>query len=198
MALIDSWMPVYDFSERHEMRIAAAPERVYRAIHASDFGRHLVFKLLLGVRAIPVWMTDFTKAKGFLRGMTPEARMTLDLFFQNGFALLEERRDQELVIGLTGSFWRLTGGIVRTDPDEFRRPLPQGAAKVAWDFVVSKVSDKSSIVTTETRIWRPDESARRRFRMYWTVIRPFSGLLRRVMLKEIRQTAEHKMPELWR
>ena len=40
-------------------------------------------------------------------------------------------------------------------------------------------------LTTETRIRAADARARRRFRLYWLVIRPWSGLIRRLWLREI-------------
>ena len=45
-------------------------------------------------------------------------------------------------------------------------------------------------LSTETRVLATDEASRRAFRRYWLVIRPFSGLIRRVWLRAIRQRAE--------
>jgi hypothetical protein len=46
----------------------------------------------------------------------------------------------------------------------------------------------------ETRIFTPDAVARRRFRRYWLMIRPGSGLIRRLMLRSIRAEAE-RLPD---
>jgi len=195
MLSIDYWMPDYDFAERHETRTRAAPETVYQAIRAADFGHSSLFKLLLGLRALPNLLLNPAKAGRMASGFAPESKLTLDAFFQSGFVMLEERKGQEMVIGLTGRFWRPAGGIVRTDPIEFRLPTPEGAAKVAWNFIVRRETDGSSLLTTETRVWCPAATARWWFRAYWTLIRPFSGLLRRVMLKEIQKTAEKQANE---
>jgi hypothetical protein len=40
-------------------------------------------------------------------------------------------------------------------------------------------------LTTETRVRAGDARARRRFRLYWIAIRPWSGLIRRLWLREI-------------
>ena len=45
-------------------------------------------------------------------------------------------------------------------------------------------------LTTETRVLCADAGARRRFLPYWYLIRPASGMIRRVMLREIRRSAE--------
>jgi hypothetical protein len=190
MLSIDYWMPIYDFAERHETRVGAAPERVYEAIRAADFGRNSLIKLLLGMRVLPSLLLNPAKAGEMTREFVPGSKLTLDGFFQNGFVMLEEWRGQEMVIGLTGGFWRPAGGIVRTDPVEFRLATPRGVAKAAWNFVVRSETDGSCVITTETRIWCPDTDARRWFKAYWMLIRPFSGLLRVMMLKEIQRTAE--------
>jgi hypothetical protein len=44
-------------------------------------------------------------------------------------------------------------------------------------------------LTTETRVQLTDANARRAFRRYWLVIRPFSGLIRRAWLRAIAQRA---------
>jgi hypothetical protein len=45
------------------------------------------------------------------------------------------------------------------------------------------------ILTTETRIEPTDALSGRRFRRYWMLIRPFSGLTRLVWLRAIRRRA---------
>jgi hypothetical protein len=40
---------------------------------------------------------------------------------------------------------------------------------------------------------RVAEDSRASFRRYWTVVRPFSGLLRRVMLRAVRRAAERRV-----
>ncbi len=47
-----------------------------------------------------------------------------------------------------------------------------------------------SLVTTETRVFATDDSARRRFAAYWRVIYPGSALIRRMWLRAIQRRAE--------
>ena len=56
------------------------------------------------------------------------------------------------------------------------------------NFLVQREGEATR-VTTETRVLCADD-ARPKFRLYWMLIRPFSGLLRRFMLRAIRQEAE--------
>ncbi|WP_182419867.1 hypothetical protein [Bartonella sp. HY038] len=43
---------------------------------------------------------------------------------------------------------------------------------------------------TKTRVFCPDGESRRRFAPYWYFIRPVSGLIRKRMLKAIKQQSE--------
>jgi hypothetical protein len=58
-----------------------------------------------------------------------------------------------------------------------------GYAKVALSLRVDPRGTTSSILTMETRVALTDAASLRRFRRYWMVIGPFSGLIRRVALR---------------
>jgi hypothetical protein len=45
-------------------------------------------------------------------------------------------------------------------------------------------------LSTETRVWLDDGKARSRFRLYWLIVRPFSGLVRRSWLRAAKRRAE--------
>jgi hypothetical protein len=47
-----------------------------------------------------------------------------------------------------------------------------------------------AVLKTETRTRPADERARRRFRLYWSLISTFAGLTRRLTLRAIRAEAE--------
>jgi hypothetical protein len=108
-----------------------------------------------------------------------------------GFALIGERPHEELVLGAVGRFWRARGELCATSPVRFHEPAPPGTAKAAWNFAVGLRSGGAMTeVRTETRVLCADLASRRRFRAYWVLIRPFSGLIKREMLAAIRSAAE--------
>lgn len=119
---------------------------------------------------------------------------TLNDMLVDGFILLEERPGEELVLGTVGRFWRTRGELCATSPARFREPAPAGTAKAAWNFAVGRDSDGVTELRAETRVLCTDVAARRRFRAYWTLIRPFSGLIRREMLAAVRSAAETPPP----
>jgi hypothetical protein len=184
---IDEFLPDFDVVERHQTIILAPVSQTYIALHSTDFGRPMAVKALLALRALPSLLL-----KSFRRqpsSKQPAPKLTLDKFLNSGFVLLSEVKEKEIVLGLVGRFWTLTGCLEETDADRFKREQKAGVAKAAWNFTFEKTS-KGTRVRTETRVKCTDESSRRRFRAYWMLVGPFSGLIRRKMLRELRRTAE--------
>jgi hypothetical protein len=93
------------------------------------------------------------------------------------------------VLGTLGRFWRAGGETHPIDRERFREPAPPGTAKAAWNFAAERRPGGTEL-RTETRVMCADVATRRRFRAYWLLIRPFSGLIRREMLAAVRSVAE--------
>jgi hypothetical protein len=182
---IDDWMPAYDHVERHRTRVRAPAATVYRALVELDVAAHPIARLLLGLRALPGLLTG----RGF--PARPRRRsVTLRDATEAGFVVLEERAPLEIVLGLTGRFWQISGGVLPSELATFRDAPPPGSARAAWNFALAPAPDGSTLLTTETRIRCADAAARRAFGRYWLVVRPGSGLLRRFMLRSVRRAAE--------
>lgn len=187
--LINAFLPTYDVSERHATSVRASPERIYAALRTTDLATSPVVRVLFALRAMP----QLCSAKsGASRAAVRRLRMSIRLrdFEAHGFTVLAEDPPRELLIGLVGTFWTAGGGLRTVDAATFRGPQPPGTARAAWNFQVRSSADGSCELTTETRVLAADAESRRRFRWYWRVIRPSSGVIRRSMLKAIRRTAE--------
>lgn len=166
---LDRLMPHCDFVERHATVVRAAPERIYAAIRRADLARHPVTRALLVLR-------------GLGRG---GKKFNLDSFIGDGFGILAEDPPREIVLGVQGPFWRPGCKLHTVTAETFRTSVPDGTARAAWNFLI----EPDGRVSTETRILCADD-ARLKFRLYWMIIRPFSGLIRRMMLRAIREEAE--------
>lgn len=194
---LDDWMldSTALVRARHALRISAGAEAVYRSLWETDFGG-MIASTLLGLRAIPHWMANRRMGNGNAGGgRSTESALTLRRFLESGFVKLEEMPNEELVLGLTGRFWTPTGGLVATRSETFRAGPEPGLAQAAWNFHLSSPAPGVTELLTETRV-RVAEDARASFQLYWTVVRPFSGLLRRVMLRDVRRTAERRVARL--
>jgi hypothetical protein len=177
---IDRHMPRYDVRSAHAIEVSAAPGVTYRATRALDMGRSLPVTALFAIRTLPHLLTG--KAR-------PSRSITLETLFEAGFTILEEDPPREIVMGAVGKFWRPDSGLVRVAPEEFAGFDEPGYAKGALSFAVEDHSIGSRLAT-ETRVASTDASARRKFALYWRVIGPFSGLIRRLMLENAKRAAE--------
>lgn len=188
--LLDAWMPFWDFRERHGIAIGADRERVYQALLETDIARLPLVRLLMGLRAVPALIASPRTTLARLRRPEPAHALTLRTVLDRDFALLAEQRPAEIVMGLTGRFWTLSGSLVPTVPETFRDPPPAGTARAAWNFHLAEGPASSSVLSTETRVRCADDQSRRAFGRYWRVVRWGSGLIRRAILHAVRRRAE--------
>jgi len=176
--VIDRFLPRYDVTEVHSIDIAASPDRVWETLRHGDIGGSWIIKGLMGLRTI------FSLT--LRRRRDP---ITIETMTRHGFGILEEETGSELVLGVTGRFWRPTGNLLPFDRASFDGDVPPGVARGLWNFVVEP-SARGVRLTTETRVLCGDAASRRKFRAYWTFVRPFSGLIRIIMLRSIRRASE--------
>lgn len=174
MRPLDAFLPVYEFSERHSLAIDAPAGQIDRAFREVSIADIPLARALWWVRRLGRPYGDPTKP--FIGGELPGV-------------VLEDVSEEGIVLGLTGQFWRLLGGQRDerrpTTPQEFLAYDRPDACKAVIDF---RVADGA--LSTETRVHVGDPASRRRFRRYWLVVRPFSGLIRILLLRAARRRAE--------
>ncbi len=179
--MLDEFLPSYDFSERHETFVAATPEAAMaatRRVTPSDVPLALV---LLTIRSVPYFLSRRRPI------LTPRGPI-LEQIVRIGFAVLADR-PREHVLGVVGRFWRPDSGLLPVPSEQFAAFSEPGFAKAVVDFRADPSGD-GSVLSTETRIQATDESARRKFGLYWRVIMPGSALIRRAWLRAIRKRAK--------
>jgi hypothetical protein len=178
---LDEVLPEFEFSERHERKIAAPPERVREALLGLRARDLRLTRPLLLMRLLPRLLTGGAPS---LRSDRP----VLDFLGEYGFVRLADTGD-ELVYGIADQFWR-----PRTDPadlesrEAFLDFAEPGFAKAAFNFVFDPAPGGTRLIT-ETRIHAIDEPARRSFGRYWFLIRGGSGLTRREILSAVNRLA---------
>jgi hypothetical protein len=183
--LIDSFAPRPDAVETHSIVINAPREIVYRVLWTADLGHSFIIRSLLALRSIP----------GFIArpcSMPRNSKITLQTLIDSGFGLLAEKPGEEIVLGVTGRFWRPAGNLSPFNRPDFDRAVPVGFARGVWNFSVTEQISGQTLLTTETRVTCGDAASRRKFVAYWLVVRPFSGLIRLIMLKSVRKMAERR------
>jgi hypothetical protein len=171
--LIDRFLPIYEVWEHHQVEVATGTSRAYRAVVDLDLSRSPIIRFLFA-----------------LRGLPKRQPLTLQDISTVGFVVLGEDPGKEIVLGVTGRFWRAGGGLRRVGPDDFATFTEPGYAMAAWNFRVEPTGSGRSIVSTETRVATTDVASRRAFRFYWRLVGPFSGLIRRRALALVKKNAE--------
>ena len=182
--LIDSFMPQPKTSERHTVEIAARAPDVYDALWTTDLAGPLVIKALMGLRMLPGRLLRPQKSRN------PFQRVGLQDLIEAGFGILAEEPGREVVLGITGPFWQPVGNTLPFNKSDFDGSVRPGVARAVWNFTVEQTGEKQTILATETRVACGDDASRLKFRIYWLAVRPFSGLIRRIMLKAIKQACE--------
>ncbi len=171
MSLLDQWLPEYQFVERHSLRVTTPDLAVWNAVKTLTPEEVGVVGALMAIRSLPAKLSG--KRGKPLRKGTP---------ILDAAVMLEEKAPREMVLGLVGQFWKLDGGprVEIHNSEEFAAFRTPGFLKVAVNFEIG-----NGLISTETRIHALDDSARRKFRLYWMLIRPGSGWIRLAWLRAI-------------
>jgi hypothetical protein len=177
--LIDSFAPNPDAVETHSIAINGSRETVYSALWTADIGGSLIIKLLMGLRSLPGFVS------GGFRELPHNQKITLQSLIDFGFGILANE-PEEIVLGVTGKFWRPTGDLLPFERESFAGAVPEGFARAVWNFSIKEVSVGGTVLSTETRVVCGDRASRRKFRLYWFLVRPFSGLIRLLMLRAVK------------
>lgn len=187
--LLDQMMPTYHFREAHTIDIRAPGEAVFGAIRSLRPGDVRLLTVLLSVRNLPA------RLMGRRSPAWSSERPLLDQLLARGFVVLAEEPDREIVLGVLGRFWTFDAWTsdgaappVSGSPEFMEFDAP-GYAKAAANLRVER-SGSVARLTTETRIQATDSAARRKFALYWALIRPGSALIRRDLLRAVKRRAE--------
>jgi hypothetical protein len=112
MGLIDDAAPTPDAREFHEIEVHASPDVVYRTLWTVNLGASFLIKSLLALRSFPARIVG--RRRSF-----PTPVLTLESVMHGGFGLLAEEPGREMLLGVTGRFWRLTGNVEPFDRASF-------------------------------------------------------------------------------
>jgi len=184
-ALLDGYLPVWQFAEHHEIRVHAPAERTYGAVLAVTAREIRLFRMLTWIRSPRLPRTK--RPESILNA--PADRPILAVATSSGFRRLAEEPGREIVLGTLVVVPERPRPRVSTAA-EFAALERPGYAKAAINFRVEDAGGGWTRLTTETRVYATDPAARRRFAAYWRVIQPGSALIRRMWLRAIRDRAE--------
>ena len=82
------------------------------------------------------------------------------------------------------------GRFMELTADEFAGFSRPGYAKGAWNFTLWPTASDSTVLSTETRIKCFGRGAFWKFGLYWSLVSPFSPLMRKAILTQVKAGAE--------
>ena len=177
--LVDALLPTYDVCERHQARAAAPPAVTLEAATQTD------------LQASPVVRTIFKARELLMHGHAGPTRAPIGLLDELkalGWCVVAEVPGREIVVGAATRPW---------EPDPKFQGVPSlatfaeaGYVKIAVSFRVEPGADGGSTFYTETRAVATDAAARRKFRLYWSLLSPGIGLIRAAMVAGLGAAAD--------
>jgi hypothetical protein len=190
--LIDRFLPQFDVSHVCEVSVAALADETYTAIRETNL-RDPVVDALFALRELP------QRIARRLRGEPPPPPAAEKVTFGDvaqlgpGWTVLAEEPGREFVIGSVGRFWRKDYGGRPVTAQQFVPFSDPGYAKLAISLSVRQAGT-GTIVRYEARTATTDESARRKFRLYWRLIAPGVALVMQRALRRIKAESERRAP----
>lgn len=167
----DRFIPQPDNRSRHTVIVDVAPGEVWPYVRHVDLSASKINRALFAARGL---------------GRTNRGTDLIDF----GFVVLADEPTRYLALGLIAKPWLPKERPVRIeDRDRWIGFEEPGYAKISWTFALKPVATGTE-VSTETRITCTDDVSRRRFKRYWRLVGPFSGLTRREILKSIKHRSE--------
>lgn len=167
--LIDKYLPQYTFNEYHDTMVNCSIENVYQIAKDFDLSKSKIINLLFKLRGLP---TKNLNLQNFINDI--------------GFTNLEENCPHENLIG----FWARFRIAKIPGHDEFINNSISPWIKVVWNFHFEEMEENRTKVSTETRVLCVAPITMFTFGLYWLMIKPFSGLTRKKMLKIIKDDSE--------
>jgi len=184
---LDEFVPAYQFEEFHSIRVKAPPGRVYSAILEVTPDEIRLLHTL-------TWIRRFGRSAPQNILNSPRNEPILAMAMRTSFMKLAEDPNHEIVLGTLVAAPK--GTALRQDPtpEDFKALHDPGFALAAINFRLEDTGNGETLLTTETRVYATDASARKKFAAYWRVIYPGSSLIRVTWLRAIRARAERPTP----
>ena len=168
--LLDEILPEFDVAARYSIKIRATPDAIFQIIQ-KGIPTGTLTRFLMMLRRIP---RIFRHAE------------SVDYSFYK----LKQSQGREIVIGIVGQFWKpVSNNVVINGLEEFLSFQKNGFCKAAVNLQIIPQGDGVCKLVTETRVFSYGY-AKDRFGTYWQLIKPFSGMIRKEILRKIKKQAE--------
>ncbi|HEU0029219.1 MAG TPA: hypothetical protein VFQ53_01215 [Kofleriaceae bacterium] len=182
-ALLDTFMPDYDVCDRHEIAIDAPADVTFEAAKDLDLEDSRIVRAIFRARELILRAApdDHARPRGMVAGMQAI-----------GWGLLAESPGRELVMGAVTKPWQANPVFHALPPDEFAAFAEPDHVKIVWTLRAIATPDGGSVFRTETRAVATDPGARKKFRIYWSLLSPGILAIRSAILPVLKTSAERR------
>jgi hypothetical protein len=94
---------------------------------------------------------------------------------------------KEIVFGIISKTGTFSSCTPHFSPEEFINDTEPEHIKSVINFRLETINLKDSVISTETRVLCGSKRMKNKFRIYWFFVQPFSSLIRKMMLREIKK-----------
>ena len=181
--LLDRFIPAYDVSERHQIRVAAPAEVTLAAAREMDLLHTPLVRWIFRGRELVMGSRPDDQAR---------PRELLPLVLSLGWGVLQEVPGREVIVGAVTKPWEANVVFRALPPDEFATFHEPGWVKIVWTLRVDPLAADECVFRTETRVATTDGVARTKFRRYWAFVSAGIVLIRWMMLEPLKAEAERR------
>jgi hypothetical protein len=181
--LLDGCLPQYDVAERHSIRVSAPADITFQAACEADLMESRIVRTIFRTRELMLG-SEHTEQNRTIPLLT--------LMKSIGWGVLSEVPGREIVMGAVTQPWRADVVFEPLALDQFVSFSQPEYVKIAWTLRADESDPDHCVASTETRVLTTDQIARAKFRVYWTMFSPGIGLIRRVLLKQVKAEAERR------
>ena len=181
--LLDRFMPECEVLEQHQTRVAAPADVTYAAAREMSLSGSALVRAIFRGRELLMHASPTEER-------SPQS--LIDEVLSLGWGVLAQDSGREIVLGAVTQPWKSYVKFRALPADEFAAFDEPGFAKIAWTIRAEPLGPATSRFYTETRVATTDVDARKRFRRYWTLVSPGVRLIRREILRLVREDAERR------
>jgi hypothetical protein len=191
--LLDDLMPKFDATRIEHRVIDGQPAKVYEVVIHVDFldamRRRPIVRGLFALRAAAERVAATMRRSRVLSPPEPAALRLGEMPEHGDWVRLGADPPNEFAFGVIGRFWGGATTFEQIDSSAFRSFDSPGYAKIAASLTLRPYGDQRTLLSYEARTQATDETARRAFLRYWTLVSPGVGIVMRSLLALIAQDA---------
>jgi hypothetical protein len=181
--LLDRFMPEYEVTERHHVKVSAPADITFSTACAMDLQDSAMIRAIFKARELLLCAQPQPGTPP--RGLLAQTKAM-------GWTVLAQIPGREIVMGAITEPWKGTPVFRGVAPDEFAAFREPGHVKIAWTLRADPAGAAKSIFRTETRVICTDAESRTKFRRYWSFLSPGIILIRRLSLGPLKNAAEYR------